>query len=838
MQQTQIKPGETAQPTSRKKSRRGPKFYFHLDEPTIWDPKIRWVRTSGWCVESKGTPLLSIRARLRGRIFHGRFDRERPDVLEHVHKPHAPLLCGFTLPLFLPAGPTRLVFEVTGPDNQWREVFTRRVWGSLSPQAGQRQWCEADANELYNFWFDLPNDWSKKARQLHICGWCFTREAPAITEIRARIGRKIFPASYGLPRPDVAVTTENPTGALRSGFALDATFPPGFSTITFEAQRGGKEWEAFYAQCVRGPFFWKRWQESNEAIGNYSFWIRRYEQLTQGDRKQIQGHIAQFGQAPRFSVLTPVYNTDLIWLRKAIASVQQQLYPHWELCVVDDASTDPRVWPFLQKQARVDSRIKVSRRSQRGHIAAASNDALSLATGDFIALLDHDDELAPTALYFNAVELNRRPDLQLLYSDEDKIDEKGHRRDPYFKPDWNPDLFTSQNYIAHLCVYRTDLVRKLGDFREGFEGSQDYDLTLRCVEQLDSALIHHIPRVLYHWRSVAQSTAQIATAKPYAHTAAIRAMQEHFTRIEVAASVLTHGNYLRVRYPLPPDPPLVSMIIPTRDQAFLLQKCLESIFAKTDYSNFEVIVLDNGSSERATFDYFHSLGTNDRVRVHCVEGAFNYSRLNNIGADLARGALLAFLNNDLEVINSDWLSEMAGHALRAEVGAVGARLWYPDKTIQHGGVILGAGGIAGHTQPAVGDNDVSFGRAHLTQNFSAVTAACMVVPKNLYIDLGGLDEVNLPIAFNDVDFCLRLREKGLRIVWTPHAEFYHHESASRGFEDTMNKQQRFLAEVAYMQQKWKSAITADPCYNPNLALNDDLFTLAFPPRISKPWQAT
>ncbi len=837
MPQTQSKPRETARPAAGKKSQPRPRFRFYLDEPTVWDPKVRWLRLAGWCVEKKGAPLQSIRARLRGRIFQGRFDQERPDVVEHVGKPNAPLLCGFTLPLFLPSGSARLVLEAAGPNENWQQVFTRRVRGSILPHAGQRQWCKVDADDVYTLWFDLPNDWSKTARQVRICGWCFTREAPAITEIRARVGEKIFAATYALPRPDVAVTLENP-GALRSGFALDATFPPGFSTLTLEARRGGKEWEAFYRRRVRGPFFWKRWQESNEAIGNYSLWIRRYERLTQRDRKEIKRHIAQFAHPPRFSVLLPAYNTNLKWLRRAIASVRGQLYPHWELCIVDDASSDPRIWPFLQRQARRDSRIKVSRRSERGHISAASNDALALATGDFIALLDHDDELAPTALYFNAVELNRAPDLQLLYSDEDKIDQKGVRTAPYFKPDWNPDLFTSQNYIAHLCVYRSDLVRKVGGFRLRYEGSQDYDLTLRCIEQIDSSRIRHVPHVLYHWRSIEQSTARFAAAKPYAHTAAIRAVQEHFDRIGVDASVVPHGIYQRVSYPLPPIPPLVSLIIPTRDQAVLLRKCLESIFTKTDYPNYEVIVLDNESSEQATSDYFYSLGSNERVRVHRVNGLFNYSKLNNIGADMAHGTLLALLNNDLEVINRDWLSEMVGHALRGEIGAVGARLSYPDKTIQHGGVILGAGGIAGHTQPKLGDDDISFGRAHLTQNFSAVTAACMVLKKDVYLAVGGLDEVNLPIAFNDVDFCLRLREKGLRVVWTPHAEFYHHESVSRGFEDTLNKQQRFLAEVGYMQQKWEDALRADPCYNPNLALGDNLFTLAFPPRVSKPWQTT
>ena len=604
-----------------------------------------------------------------------------------------------------------------------------------------------------------------------------------------------------------------------------------------EARSSNGPWEEFFARRVRGPAVWFREEDVDSAIGNYPAWIRVYDSLTRSDREKIRLHIARFKQRPMFSVLLPVYDSDVRWLRRAIESVRAQLYGHWELCIVDDASSDPRIWKLLQGYARRDSRIKISRRRENGHICAASNDALALATGEFVALLDHDDELAPTALYFAAHALDRDPALQLIYSDEDKLDSRGRRRDPHFKPDWNPDLFASQNYISHLGIYATALVRKIGGFRAGFEGSQDYDLTWRCVENIDATQIHHIPHVLYHWRMTERSAAGFAGAKSYAQDAALRAVQEHLDRSGIVASVEPHrGIYLRVRYPLPEPPPLVSIIIATRDRADFLQRCVESIFSKTDYPNFEIVVIDNESREPETLKYFAALQKNERVKIHRSDGAFNFSKLNNFGVARVRGVFVALLNNDLEVINGSWLSEMVSHGARPGIGAVGARLWYPNGTIQHAGVILGAGGIGSHAHLGLRDEDGYFSRPHLTQNLSAVTAACMLVRKEIYTQLGGLDEINLAVAFNDVDFCLRLRDAGYRIVWTPHAELFHHESASRGFEDTMEKRQRFLAEVKYMETKWAKALEADPAYNPNLSLANKLFALALPPRVGKPWE--
>ncbi|MGI8436358.1 MAG: glycosyltransferase family 2 protein, partial [Chthoniobacterales bacterium] len=666
--------------------------------------------------------------------------------------------------------------------------------------------------------------------------WCLAISGPEITAVRARVRSREFPARFGTIRPDIAVLFENRPGALRSGFAAEVVVPPGRVQLVMEARSGDGPWESFFSHALRGPLFREEFDEGREAVGNYNSWIRRYDRLEREDKRLIAEQIARFESSPLISVLLPVYNSHPKWLRRAVRSVQAQLYPQWELCIVDDASSDRKIWPLLEKLARRDPRIRILRRAENGHISAASNDALAFARGEFVALLDHDDEIAPTAFYYVVLALQKNPALQVVYSDEDKLDRRSRRSDPYFKSDWNPQLFLGQNFISHLGVFRTELVRRVGGFRVGFEGSQDYDLTLRCLGQIEPLGIEHIPRVLYHWRTTDQSTASYATAKPYAQEAALRAVQEHLDRTGVAGTVEPHyGAYQRVRYNLPNEHPLVSILIPTRDRAELLRTCLESIFARTDYQPYEVLVLDNESSEPETFEYFESLG--GCVRIERITGPFNYSRLNNQGVAFARGSLVLLLNNDIETRDASWLSEMVSLVTQPGVGLVGARLWYPNGTMQHGGVILGAGGIAGHAHAGLRHEHGYFARAHLTQNFSAVTAACALVRRDLYLELGGLDEENLAVAFNDIDFCLRLRAAGWQIVWTPHAELTHHESASRGFDDTSAKQVRFLAEIDFMNAKWGETLQRDPFYNPNLSLGENLFTLAFPPRLTKPWKS-
>ena len=379
-------------------------------------------------------------------------------------------------------------------------------------------------------------------------------------------GKTFFRHVSARPGLTWLLVQDNRPGALRSGFSLQAIIPPGRSEFIMEArQTGNGPWETFFISPVRGAIFR---EPSDGDAGDYARWIRCYDQLQRDDLKRICEQIAKFHYSPLISVLLPVYNSNLKWLRRAISSVQQQFYPRWELCIVDDASTDRRLWPFLQKCARRDKRIKVMRRTENGHISEASNDALRVASsGDFVALLDHDDELAPTALYLVARALNKNPDLQLLYSDEDKLDEHNRRSEPYFKSDWNPELFLAQNFISHLGVYRTDLVRRVGGFRVGFEGSQDYDLTLRCIREIQPKQIEHLPWVLYHWRAGDQSTASSATAKPYAQEAARRAVQEHLDRSGIEGTVVPSlGVYLQIKYALPTERSMVSIVIPTRDR--------------------------------------------------------------------------------------------------------------------------------------------------------------------------------------------------------------------------------------------------------------------------------
>lgn len=569
--------------------------------------------------------------------------------------------------------------------------------------------------------------------------------------------------------------------------------------------------------------------ETND-IAPYRAWIERYDTLGDTDILSLKSAMATLGATPLVSILMPVFNPDIEWLEQAVASVIQQIYPHWQLCIANDASTDPRVVAILDAYAASDSRIVVMHRNMNGHISACSNSALLLATGEWVALLDQDDLLAPDALLRVAMAIDEQPQVRLIYSDEDKIDEKGQRADPYFKSDWNQDLFYSQNMISHLGVYHTGLVREVGGFREGYEGSQDYDLALRCVERLAPRQIHHIPRVLYHWRIHAQSTANGPAAKPYAALAGERALNDHFRRTGVAAEAAATEAGYRVRYDLP-ELPLVTLVIPTHNAVGLLRQCVESIIARTSYPYYDILVIDNRSDDPAALAYLRELAGRDNIRVERDERPFNYSAINNAAVRAARGSVVALLNNDVEVINGNWLDEMVSHAMRPGVGAVGAKLLYADDTIQHAGIVLGVHGIAGHAHRFVERASAGYcGRAALVQSFSAVTAACLVVRKALYEQVGGLNEDPLGVACNDVDFCLRLGQAGYRTVWTPYAELYHHESATRGFDTTPEQLARSARENAYMRQRWGGLLTADPFYNPNLSLDSEDISLAWPPR--------
>jgi glycosyltransferase involved in cell wall biosynthesis len=573
------------------------------------------------------------------------------------------------------------------------------------------------------------------------------------------------------------------------------------------------------------------------GISEGRFWHRSHPRVYE---KWIAGHRASLTcrasttPGPLISVLMPTYNPKKEWMIAAIESVRNQLYQNWELCVADDASDKEAGKSILSEYARKESRIKVVFRETNGHISEASNSALAMATGDWVALMDHDDFLAPDALAQVAECIRDHPTARLIYSDEDKIDEWGVRHDPHFKPDWNQDLFCSYNMVSHLGVYHKSIIEEIGGFRKGYEGAQDYDLTLRFIEKIQSDQIKHIPKVLYHWRVHPESTAGGVDVKPYAMDAGQRALQDHFQRTGSAARVeLDPSGYYRVRHPLPKQWPLVSIIIPTHNAKKLLKKCIDSILGMTEYNNYEIVIVDNRSIEPGALRYLKSVGKNAKIRVTRNDRPFNYSALNNAAVSSARGDILCFLNNDIEIISEGWLSEMVSHAVRADIGAVGAKLLYPNGKIQHAGIITGLGGVAGHAfKSSSGEDRGYMSRLMVLQNYSAVTGACLVIEREKFLEVGGFDEMNLPVAFNDVDLCLKLLKAGYRNLWTPFATLYHHESATRGDDLAPDKIAQFTEWNDFMKQKWGALLKEDPAYNPNFTLEYEDFSLAWPPRIN------
>ncbi|MCU7942863.1 MAG: glycosyltransferase [Candidatus Thiodiazotropha sp. (ex Cardiolucina cf. quadrata)] len=562
---------------------------------------------------------------------------------------------------------------------------------------------------------------------------------------------------------------------------------------------------------------------------DYSLWIRDVEPVGVPTLEMVE-QLNEHPGRPFISIVMPVYNVDEYLLRAALDSVLAQSYENWELCIADDASTRPHIKRVLDEYMRRYKRIKVIYREENGHISNATNSAFSMASGDYVALMDHDDQLADFALYFVAQEIILNPHAEIVYSDEDKLNNEEVRFDHYFKPDFNPDLMRSHNMICHFGVYKRSLVDKVGGMREGFEGAQDYDLALRCLREIDPRKqVRHIPWILYHWRAIPESTASGGEAKSYAMDAALRAVKDDLEIRGLKADV-TESEYIdgmiRVRYQLPDSQPLVSIIIPTRNGEKLLRQCIESIRERSDYKNIEVIIVDNQSDDQATLAYLTELDSQDTTKVLHYDHPFNFSAINNFAVEHASGELLCFMNDDIEVISPDWLGEMVSHGVRPEIGAVGARLWYPDDRLQHGGVVLGLGGVAGHAMKySSKDNKGYMGRSVLIQNYTAVTAACLLLRREVFNAVGGFDSEHLAVAFNDVDLCIRIYQAGYYNLWTPYAELYHHESASRGAEDTPEKQLRFSGEAEYMLEKYGPLLQRDPAYNPNLTRIAEDFSL-------------
>jgi glycosyltransferase involved in cell wall biosynthesis len=573
----------------------------------------------------------------------------------------------------------------------------------------------------------------------------------------------------------------------------------------------------------------------------YRDWVAQCDALSDDDRARIRAHVDAMPAKPLISVVLPVYNPEPKFLDAAIQSVLRQLYPRWELCIADDASTRAGVRDVIERHRKGDPRIKVVYRKTNGHICQATNSALALAHGEVVALLDHDDVLAEHALYWIAAELEQHPDADVIYSDSDLIDDSGRRFAPYFKSDFNLELMLGHNMVSHLGVYRRALVERLGGMRLGLEGSQDYDLLLRTYAASKPERVRHIPAVLYHWRRSDDAPSYSATSLDRCIRAAHRAVGDFLRERGIAAGVAPAPqarHFQRIVYHLPDPAPKVSVIIPTRNGADLLGPCIDSLLDLTDYPSLEVVIVDNDSDDPQTLALLGELAKRPGIRIVPHPGAFNYAAINNRAVAATEAPVLALLNNDVEITHPEWLREMVARALQPDVAAVGAKLFYPSGTIQHAGVVLGLGvdRIAGHPYAdAPRDTAGSFGDILLAREVSAVTAACMVIRRSVFAEVGGFDEANLAVAYNDVDLCLRLRERGYRNIVTPFAEMMHRGSASRGADKTEAQRERLRGEIDYMRQRWGDALLHDPYFSPNFSLDQAVPDFARPPRVSKPW---
>ena len=562
--------------------------------------------------------------------------------------------------------------------------------------------------------------------------------------------------------------------------------------------------------------FWIRLHERFEPEEvPYGPWYEAYvpdEETLNRQRKR------KFLNAPLISVVVPAYHTPPLFLRQMLDSLVAQTYGGWELCIANGSPDDKEMEAVLEEYEKRDSRIRHENLKENLGIAENTNAAFRMVKGEFIGLLDHDDLLAPNALYEIVLALEKNPEADVVYTDEDKVttDLKEHFQ-PHLKPDFNLDLLRSNNYICHFFTVRREIVEQVGGFRKEFDGAQDYDFIFRCTEEARKIL--HIPEILYHWRTHKESTADNPASKMYAFEAGKRAIEAHLKRTGTDGEV-SHTpdlGFYRVKYPVKGEP-LISIIIPNKDEKESLEACLKSIWEKTTYKNYEIIVVENNSTSDEIFQYYKEISQKG-VRLLRWKKEFNYSAINNFGAAHAKGEFLLFLNNDVTVITPDWLTELAGLCQRKEVGAAGVKLLYPDNTIQHAGCVIGIGGIAGHMFVDMPANRTGYlHKASLLQDMSAVTAACMIMKKQVFDQVGGFTE-ELAVAFNDVDLCLKINKAGSLVVYDPYVQLYHMESKTRGAEDSKEKVRRFQTEIEYMRCHWLDILkNGDPYYNKNLSL--------------------
>ena len=586
-------------------------------------------------------------------------------------------------------------------------------------------------------------------------------------------------------------------------------------------------WSTFRWNLTRYLKYKKDYQKS------YKLWMKKNEPCNDDlDCMRIKSNNFLF--KPKISIVMPVWNTDRIWLSAAIESVLNQVYDNWELCISEGGSNEPHVREILDSYALKTDKIKLKYLDHNKGISGNSNEALSLASGDFVGFLDHDDELAPFALYEVISLLNKNGILNFVYSDEDKITDKGIRIDPFFKPDWSPDLFLSCNYLCHFSVIRRDLINEVGGFREGYDGSQDYDLFLRVIESIEEDKIGHITKILYHWRITPSSSAFSCKAKPYANIAAKRALKDAMMRrgvkIDEVVDGLSPGTY-RVNYKINNNDMRISIVVHTQGDVKTLDDCIKSVLMKTNYTNYEIIVIISRTkaTDKSAIEYYSQIERHPKIRVlefSEFSGQLASSKINNYAASKINAEYILFLDENLEVVDSDWLSSMLEHVQRKEVGAVGAKLCYSNKKIEHAGIVIGVDGLPLYIHrgfPASAHG--YFNRLQMVQDFSAISASCMLTKKTLFLEVNGFDEEHLGPGLNAVDYCLKLREKGYLIVYTPYAELKYSKSIPPSHEKNHMTEKVYLNEASYIREKWGETLKIDPYYNPNLASNKNDFSI-------------
>ena len=847
-------------------------YLFSIDSPINWKISNSQIEIVGWCFHDI-LKHQNIRARVGTEIFLGKYGIPRPDVAQQYNDISTAQNSGFQISVELSPGNYQLILEVEDKKGKWHELAIYPI--SIST---------VKAN------FDAPTNWQQREGVILFAGWCCHPEQK-VTKLVLKYGDISVDCAYGLRRKDVGEIFPDWVGSGHSGFEVTVELPAGKWQVSLEAYLESGEIVGFPSSEVlqlKRYSFWEKAKDKFQQLSKFAQAIRkrtaerkqrlgriiplpselpsiarqilaiyRQQQKQDGELLPPPGFVLpetidvydawlavnkwcdRSGQylisrlescrtpLPKISVVMPVYDPPLEFLRQGIDSILNQVYQNWEFCIADDCSNNPNIREILTEIANTDSRIKLTFRSENGNISAATNSAAELATGDFILFLDNDDELTPDALGEVALYISQNPEIDFLYSDDDKISTEGKRFDPQFKPEYSPELLLSYMYMGHLCVVRKEIFDKIGGFRIGFEGSQDYDFALRATEI--SRQVGHLPLVLYHWRTTPGSTAISGGEKPKSFLAGKKAVQESLIRRGVVGNIsqpdwAVRENLGIFKPTFPDQGNSVTIIIPTKNQAKLLKACIESL-GKTTYQNYQVFVIDNESDESETLEYLESLkylysgeANISVIPVANTDGKFNFAAINNRAVEKVKTEYILFLNNDTEIIYPHWLSQMMGYAKIPGVGAVGAKLIYPDKRIQHAGVIHGLHhGLAGHAFKLLhSENRGYLSQAFVSRNYSAVTAACMLTPRKLFLELGGFDEENFAVAYNDADYGYRLLESGYRSVYCADAELIHKEGTSRGYSD--NPQ-----EEANYRRKYSQMI--DEFYSPHFSLESELFKI-------------